>query len=54
MPEFYTIFARENTFCRIWGGGGCPLAPPPVSYAYVCVLTIIVQHAYYSYLSIET
>jgi len=32
MPEFYTIFARKNTFCPNLGGGTASL--PPVSYAY--------------------
>ena len=33
MSEFYTIFARKNSFCpHLGGGGNYPL--PPVSYAY--------------------
>ena len=35
MPEFYTIFARKNTFCPNFGWGqlrergNCPLPPSP-------------------------
>jgi len=36
MPEFYIIIARKIFFTFfLVGGGTCPSAPPPVSYAYV-------------------
>ena len=34
MPEFYTIFARTNSFARIWGATALSPPWPPVSYAY--------------------
>ena len=29
MPEFYTIFARKNSFCPNLGGGATALPDPP-------------------------
>jgi len=29
MPEFYTIFARKNTFCPNLGGATAPCPPSP-------------------------
>jgi len=42
MPEFYTIFARKNSFCPNLGGGGATALPAPLSYAYGWTTQILV------------
>jgi len=48
MPDFYTIFARKNSFRPNLGGNWGAVAPPPslppVSYAYDNIIGTFATH----------